>query len=341
MQPARLKALLTIAVENRFPITIVGAPGIGKTDIIGQVAKELRYDLIVSHPITADPTDYKGFPFPSQDRTKAEFLPFGDLEALIKADTPTIAFVDDVGQSMPSVQAALMQLVLARRIGNHKVSNHVTFVLATNRRQDRAGVQGLLEPLKSRTTIFELDVSLEDWCDWAITADMPPELIAYLRSNAHALHNFDSKNDMENGPCPRTWAKVGHFYNLCKEKVLLLEFATGSVGKAEATGFVAWLYIYQSLPSIDALLMDPSGTPLPTEVNALYAITVGLSARVKEQEDKINFDKISIVANRLHEQENSEFAALLIKDCLKRCPEIAYTKEFQQMATSDLGKLLQ
>ena len=81
---------------------------------------------------------------------QAEFLPFGDLRALIQADKDTVFFLDDLGQAPPTVQAAAMQLILARRINGHHVSDSVTFIAATNRKQDKAGVSGILEPVKSR-----------------------------------------------------------------------------------------------------------------------------------------------------------------------------------------------
>ena len=60
------------------------------------------------------------------------------------------SFLDDLGQAPMSVQAAAMQLILARRINGFKISDKVIFMAATNRREDKAGVTGILEPVKSR-----------------------------------------------------------------------------------------------------------------------------------------------------------------------------------------------
>ncbi len=69
----------------------------------------------------------------------------------------TACFIDDLGQATPAVQAAAMQLILARTLNGHRVSDHVVFIAATNRRTDRAGVSGILEPVKSRfATLVEL-----------------------------------------------------------------------------------------------------------------------------------------------------------------------------------------
>src|SRR5690606_27326440 len=97
-------------------------------------------------------------------------------------------FLDDLGQASPMVQAAYMQLLLARRIDGHVLPDCVTFVAASNRKQDRAGVSGLLEPVKSRfTCIMEIEPDLDSWIDWALGEGLPAELIAFLQFRGSEL----------------------------------------------------------------------------------------------------------------------------------------------------------
>jgi hypothetical protein len=57
-----------------------------------------------------------------------------------------------------------MQLILARRVNSFTLPDCVSFVAASNRRQDKAGVTGILEPVKSRfATILEVSPDLDDW----------------------------------------------------------------------------------------------------------------------------------------------------------------------------------
>ncbi|GAF99527.1 unnamed protein product, partial [marine sediment metagenome] len=87
MSPKQLKSILLVAMSNGMPVLIKGAPGVGKSDIVARVAKELKMELILSHPVVSDPTDYKGLPGIVDG--KAEFLPFGDLRQLMEAKKPT------------------------------------------------------------------------------------------------------------------------------------------------------------------------------------------------------------------------------------------------------------
>jgi MoxR-like ATPase len=167
MRASELNKFLLFSIANKFPVLITGKPAIGKSDIIEQSCAEAKAELIISHPVVSDPTDFKGLPFASNG--EAHFLPFGDLKKLIDAKKSTVFFLDDLGQAPAAVQASVMQLLLSRRINGFQVSEHVTFIAATNRREDKAGVTGMLEPVKSRfASIVELEVDTNDWCKWAL-----------------------------------------------------------------------------------------------------------------------------------------------------------------------------
>ena len=95
MKPSQLATCLQKTIPAGVPMLIKGAPGVGKSDIVGQACDATGAELLVSHPVVSDPTDYKGLPFAVDG--KARFLPFGDLEALMTAETRTVYFLDDLG----------------------------------------------------------------------------------------------------------------------------------------------------------------------------------------------------------------------------------------------------
>ena len=258
--PSQLVTLLTAAIPARLPVLITGSPGIGKTDITEQVKDILGYDLLTSHPVVSDPTDFKGLPFANNQSTQATFLPFGDLSIAINATRPLIWFFDDLGQAPQSVQAACMQLFLARRINGHFVSDFVTFIGATNRRTDRAGVSGILEPVKSRfASIVELTPDIDSWSQWAFGAGIPATLIAFLRFRPDLLSNFQPTADMSNSPMPRTWANLAKLETLNLPAQVETAAMAGAVGEGAAVEYIAFRRMFQSLTSIDAILLDPSG----------------------------------------------------------------------------------
>ncbi len=335
IKPSQLLALLVKAIPAKMPVLITGKPGVGKTDIVSAACAEAKADLKIAHPAVEDPTDSKGMPWVTNG--KAEFIPFGDLRALIEAKRPTVCFLDDLGQASPAVQAARMQLVLSRRVNGHKVSDHVVFLAATNRRQDRAGVQGLLEPLKSRFgTIVELEACPVDWRAWAAAAGIAAEVIAFIAFRPEHLSNFQPTSDMTNSPCPRTWARVSDILALDLPPDLILPAVQGAVGDAVAGEFVGFLRIWQNMVSPDLVLTTPDTAPIPDEPSALWALMGALGHRVR----KDSLGRFFRYLERLNSGGHGAFVALAHQLATGRDKSLTNTPAYVKAMSGPIGQLL-
>ena len=336
MRPKFVSEMLAAMIEARLPALLTGAPGIGKSDLVEQAARAAKCDLIVSHPVVSDPTEAKGLPWIKQGDKMATFLPFEDLYKAVTAKRPTVWFIDDIGQAPPATQASFMQLLLARRAGGKSLPDFVTFVAATNRRTDKAGVSGVLEPVKSRfVTIVNVDAHLDDWCTWATKANVAPELLAFLRFRPELLHQFNATLDLVNSPCPRTWASVGKMLALNLSERVELQAIQGAVGEGAAAEFIGFLRIFRELPSLDEILMDPDNAPIPEKAAALYAVAVGLASKANPN----NFARVKTYADRLHADSKGEFAVLLVRDAVRRNRAICNTPAYIELCSSEVGQL--
>ena len=337
MKPSDLLTFLAQAIPARLPVLITGAPGVGKSDVVAQATAAADADLIISHPAVADPTDAKGLPFPNPEGDAASFLPFGELARAMRATRSTVWFLDDLGQATPAVQASFMQLLLARRVNGHVLPDCVSFIAATNRREDRAGVSGILEPVKSRFgAIVPLDADLDDFCAWWIAQGLPAEPVAFVRFRPDLLCDFQATADLTNSPLPRTWHNVGKLLRLDLPEPLLHEAITGAIGEAAATEFSAFRRLYAELPSIDGILVDPDAAPIPESPATLYAVVTALGMRTNQQ----TFPRIARYAERLMESARGEFAALLLKDAVRKDTSVTQTPDFVRIATGELGQLI-
>lgn len=277
---------------------LFGPPAIGKTELIKQVINSLiweedgePYDLMISHPQLSDPTDYKGMPgFDTDDNGKrwAEFFAFGNLRQMIEATRPLVVFLDDFGQAPKMVQAALQQLVLERNVDGKKISEHVRFVMAANRAQDKAGVDaGTLTTIKTRATLYEVEPTVEDWCRWAISNDIAPECVAFVRFQglkglwSRVDPNFKPGYGTDNERSPRTCTRsfLQHMDGI--PEGLEIAMHSGNTDGAWAHEFVAFSRTWTSLPNIDMIYADPSTFEAPglDKPDVLYAITAAIAAR--------------------------------------------------------------
>jgi hypothetical protein len=330
MIPSKLRTTLATAFKHNCKILIKGAPGIGKSEIVEAAAAEHDMPVVLMHPAISDPTDFKGLP--SLTPTGAEFLPYGNLRALIEADRPTVCFMDDIGQAPHAVQAALMQLIQARRIDGVAISNHVLFVGATNDSTHMAGVNSLLEPVKSRWhSILTLEADMDDWVFWASNNNIAPEVIAFIRFRGlSSLHNFVPTRAIENSPSPRTVAAASKLYRAGLDQ---MEVIAGATGNGWAAEFMAFLACWKNMPNPDHCLKNPdtAPTPSPSDVSTCYAIAVAISLR-------LNVNNIGNGITYLARMA-SEFSILAIKDAHRRDKEITQSQPFVQWALKN-GHLL-
>ena len=329
--PKELHDLLLTTIPNFLPVLVCGKPGQGKTEIVKQVCAKIGADMILAHPVVDDPTDYKGLPAitGTGKYKEAEFLPFGDLKKLITADKLTVHFGDDLGQAMKSVQAAYMQLMLSRQINGHMVSKHVVFIAATNRKEDKAGVQGILEPLKDRfATVVELISSLEDWVEWAIQSDVRTEVIAYVRMCPGVLDDFEPSPDLKRSATPRGLEGVSNLLKAGLPGRLQYKSFAGAIGEPRAAEFTGFLRIYEQLPDINTILEGKTKVEVPKDASARYAICQALAARATNK----NFEHVIDYVDRMQ----PEFSVLTVRDAIsyKGHEKLAQSEAFIKWVTS-------
>lgn len=315
-----LEALLK-AMPAKLPILIKGAPGVGKTDIVRTVKETLGWNWILSHPVVSDPTEAKGLGaiIDGEDGQKiACFLPYGDLREAMTCTTPTIWFLDDLGQASPATQAAFMQLILSRSINGQKISDNIVFVAATNRRQDKAGVTSILEPVKSRfASIIELTADVDSWVDWALDNDLVSDIIYWIKFRPQFLFTEEATNDIVNHPCPRTIANAS---KLIKAGLGNLKLLAGAIGETAAVDFLGFQRVIKNLPNMQQIVLEPMKAKVPEELASLYATVSALVDQVTVE----TFEAIAKYGSRLPK----EFYSLLMRGVVKRDPDFAETTTY-------------
>lgn len=344
MKPSEITEIVRRAIRANKPmrdkgfnspnILIKARPGVGKTSVVGAAALAEEADVIWSHPVTDEPIDYKGLPDMNNGHEFARFKAYGNMRRAITATRPTVWVFDDVGQAPKATQAAMMQPVGDRRLDEHTISDWVLFIACTNRKEDKAGVSGLLEPVKSRfATIIEMETDLDDWCEWALAAGMPTELVAFIRFRPNFLVDWKPQHDIVNGPCPRTIAKAGELMlgNVIPPGHEFEVFA-GAAGDGFASEFTGFLKIFRSLPNPDVVLMQPDKFEVPKDPATLYALSGALASRANED----NADRFFKAVSRLP----GEFSVLSVRDALRREAALANVRSFIQWTVKNQDVML-
>lgn len=314
MTPKNLKIALDHLMTQRRAAFIWGPPGVGKSDIVGSLAEDKKIGLIDFRMALRDPTDIKGFPMPDATSKTMKFYRDGELPTKGKG----ILFLDELNSATPATQAAAMQLTLTGKIGDYTLPQGWSILAAGNRESDRAVVNKMPSALSLRFAHLDLDVSLDDWCEWALDKNIPTELLAFIRFRPALLHAFDPTK--RSSPNPRGWGFVAEDINAKLPNDIMMDVTAGKVGEGAAAEFMAFLQIYRELPSIDEIMMNPDKVPVPTTPNVQYALASALGAKVKAD----TFDR----GMQFIERMPIEFQVVTIRDACRQTPKVAQTKSF-------------
>ena len=133
---------VTRAIKKDRPLFVWGPPGVGKSEMFqfivdsGVLGKAKLIDIRAS---LLDPTDVRGFPAPDLANNRMVWLPPVDFpaeEEAAKYDNIVILF-DELNSAAQSVQAALYQLILNKKVGQYVLPKNVKIVAAGNRESDK------------------------------------------------------------------------------------------------------------------------------------------------------------------------------------------------------------
>jgi hypothetical protein len=317
MKASAINSALRTLIAARQPVFLWGAPGVGKSAVVKQLATEEQKPLQDIRALLLDPVDLRGLPFLGLDGKSKwatpDFLP---------KDGAGILFLDELNAAPAMVQASCYQLVLDRKLGEYTLPKDWAIVAAGNRDGDRAVTTRMPTPLRNRFVHLEFEVDLQEWSEWAIGCGIRPEVIAFLRFRQELLSAFD--RDANAFPSPRSWEFVSRILDASPDACVEHELFAGAVGMGAATEFSAFLKTFRELPNIDAILLNPLKEPVPENAAAQYAVASALAHSATDT----NFDRVCAYLGRMP----TEFSVLCVRDASLREPSVRHTAGYTKWA---------
>ncbi len=321
MKASNLTKTIQALVEQKVPTFLWGAPGIGKSSIVKQIAQEKNIGFIDLRLALMDPTDLKGIPFYDKESHTALWAP----PAFLPSKGEGILFLDELNSAPPSVQASAYQLILDRKVGEYILPEGWAIVAAGNREGDRGVTYRMPSPLANRFVHFEMEVDTDDWKYWAYKKEIDEKIIAYVSYKSEHLFTFDAKSDAKSFATPRSWEYVNSILKSAISQELLLDALCGAVGKDVAVGFLSFCKVMDKLPDITSILAGESAH-YSDEVDVLYALSTGLVSTLLKENTVQNLDNLLSYTLQL----KSEFAVMIVQDLQRNGVTMEHSEVFKE-----------
>jgi len=346
-----LKQILKVVWKAKLPLFIWGAPGIGKSymvrDVAKEIAKELGREFVELNKIDKakrkeieanpekyfvlydirlsqyDPSDLRGLPALNGQET-VEWRINDWVYLFSRPNIAGIIFFDELNLAPPSIQASAYQIILDRCISDTPIAKDVLIVSAGNRLEDKANVFDMPKPLQNRFLHCTLRVpSVEEWTKWAQEHNLDMRVITYLNSRPSHLFKMDEESNDEAFPTPRTvefWARL--IRDVPDEDLNTLEKLTAiAVGTGVALEFVSFIKLRRQIDFKD-LLEHPEKLRQIEEVDMKYAI-VSLIADYwrNSRKDMKTFAKLFKIIKEFPE---AEFQIITLREIRRQSPKILF-----------------
>ncbi|WP_214318114.1 AAA family ATPase [Nonomuraea sediminis] len=306
---------LTLAVAADLPVLLWGEPGIGKTAALQQLAEALDLPLTTVIASVHEPSDFSGLPVVGDDPA-VQGVPMAppDWAVRLAHAGRGLLFLDELSTAPPAVQAALLRLVLERRVGALRLPAGVRIVAAANPRSSAADGWELSPPLANRFVHLQWrhdhDVVVRGLGGTWPRASLPwldPERLSeavtfarravcgLLTARPDLVHRLPNNEAHRGGPwpSPRSWEMA-----LCltafataadASKDVLSMLVRGTVGDGPGLELLAAMD-RMDLPDPEALLADPATAELPQRGDLRQAVLDGVVAAVRKRPEKGRWD---------------------------------------------------
>ena len=205
-----------IPVIRQRPIFLIGAPGIGKTQIMEQIARECSLGL-VSYTITHHTRQSAiGLPFISKNMygnkeySVTEYTMSEIIASVYNQIEETglkegILFIDEINCVSETLAPAMLQFLQCKTFGNHAVPEGWVIVAAGNPAEYNKSVREFDVVTMDRVKKIEVQPDFAVWKEYAYVQDIHPAVIAYLTARGNYFYQMETTVDGMFFATPRGW----------------------------------------------------------------------------------------------------------------------------------------
>jgi len=309
-------------LNSRLPILIRGRHGVGKSEVVYQVAAARSLPVVERRASQMTEGDLLGLPdsadLPDGRRATTWNAPDWLVEACSR---PVVLFLDEVDRATIEVRQGLFELTDSRKINGWRLHADTLVIAAVNGGEHGAQYQvGEMDPAElDRWTVFDIEPSIEDWLGWA--KDNVHTMVWDFINHNHA--HLEHKDDFEPNkvyPSRRSWKRfndVGVSAGLFAEgasDVTVYHLATSFLGFEAASAFRDFLLNYSFAVTVEEIIDQGDFSKVSKwTINDQLAMVekICASKRILEDIDEAQMDNLATFWNMVDGEVAMKFHTML------------------------------
>lgn len=224
-----------IPVSKQRPVFLVGAPGIGKTAIVEQIATELDLGF-VSYSMTHHTRqsalglpfilekEYGGQTYSVSEYTMSEIISsiYEEMEKTGKKQG--ILFLDEINCVSETLAPSMLQFLQYKTFGRHKVPDGWIVVTAGNPPEYNDSVREYDIAMLDRLKKIEVEPDYPVWKEFALQTGIHPVILSYLEIKTQYFYRVITTVDGKSFVTARAWDDLSQMILLYEENELGVDY---------------------------------------------------------------------------------------------------------------------
>ena len=223
-----------IPIERQRPVFLMGAPGIGKTAIMEQIASELGVGL-VSYSMTHHTRQsalglpfikkriYDGREYSVSEYTMSEIIAsvYDMMESVGVKEG--ILFLDEINCVSETLAPAMLQFLQYKIFGRHRIPDGWIVVTAGNPPEYNNSVREFDIVTWDRLKRIDVEPDYRVWKEYAYQKGVHPAILTYLDINKDDFYRIETTVDGKNFVTARGWSDLSDMIRLYEQNGLAVD----------------------------------------------------------------------------------------------------------------------
>ncbi len=304
-----------IPVIRQRPVLLIGPPGIGKTQIMEQIAKECQIGL-VAYTITHHTRQSAiGLPFiQSKSYGNQEYsvtrYTMSEIVAAIYDKMETtglkegILFIDEINCVSETLAPTMLQFLQCKTFGNHPIPEGWVIIAAGNPPEYNKSVREFDVVTLDRIKKIMVEPDFDVWKEYAQRERIHPAILSYLNIKKQYFCHIETTVDGKRFATPRGWEDLSRLMEIYErlgkkaDREVMIQYLQHPKIAKDFANYLELYYKYQNTYQVDEIL---SGV---------------IKESLCDQASKASFDEKLSLVGLLLSKLGSEFQEILEKETL-------------------------